>query len=74
MIQYKNMNPFTFKIFFLCEDALSLNRAIALKEKLVKNCLDQEVVIEAHFCEYARLCHPPPRGRPLTRRRPLKPR
>jgi hypothetical protein len=46
-----------FKIFFLCEDSLSLNRAMALKETLVENCRDQ-ADIEAHFCEYARLCHP----------------
>jgi hypothetical protein len=47
----------TFKIFFLCEDSLSLDRATALKETLAENCQDQ-VEIEAHFCEYARLCHP----------------
>jgi hypothetical protein len=51
------VNSSTFKIFFLCEDAQSLDRAIALKEKLAKNCCNQ-VLIEADFCEYARLCHP----------------
>ena len=48
----------TFNIFFLCEDGLSLDRAVTLKERLAANCQDQEVVVEADFCEYARLCHP----------------
>jgi hypothetical protein len=51
------VNSSIYKIFFLCEDASSLERAIALKEKLAKNCGDQ-VLVEADFCEYARLCHP----------------
>lgn len=46
-----------FKIFFLCEDWPSLNRANSLKEKLTENCRHQ-VVIEASFCEYSRLDHP----------------
>ncbi len=51
------MNNDVFKIFFLCEDDHSLQRARALKEKLAGNCGD-EVGIEAEFYEYARLCHP----------------
>jgi hypothetical protein len=47
----------SIKVFFLCEDSLSLNCAMALKDKLAVNCQSQ-VVIDAHFYEYARLCHP----------------
>jgi hypothetical protein len=47
----------SFKVFFLCEDSLSPNHAIALKDKLVLNCRTK-VDIDAHFFEYARLCHP----------------
>jgi len=51
------MKTFNFRIFFLCEDWQSLERANTLKEKLKENCRHQ-AVIEADFCEYARLCHP----------------
>lgn len=47
----------SFKIFFLCEDGLSLERAESLRERLATNC-DGQVLIESDFCEYARLCHP----------------
>ena len=47
----------TFKIFFLCEDESSVNRAISLKETLAANCRDK-VTVEADILEYARLCHP----------------
>jgi hypothetical protein len=46
-----------FKIFFLCEDISAVNRALALKEKLDRNC-QPYVLIKADFCDYARLCHP----------------
>ena len=46
-----------FKLFFLCEDGEAMNRALALKEKLAKNCRDQ-VIIDADFYEYVRLSHP----------------
>ena len=54
---FPTVNNNVFKIFFLCEDGQSLDRALQLKEKLLDNCRDQ-ADIEADFCEYARLCHP----------------
>jgi len=55
-----------FKIFFLCEDWLSVNRANDLKIRLAQNCQNQ-VIIEADFCEYARLSHPRLRELALTK-------
>jgi hypothetical protein len=52
-----NLNRTFFKLFFLCEDWQSMNRALALKEKLVQNCREQ-AIIDADFCEYVRLNHP----------------
>ena len=47
----------TFKIFFLCEDESSVNRAILLKETLATNCQDKGLV-EADYLEYGQLAHP----------------
>jgi hypothetical protein len=55
-----------FRIFFLCEDWSSVNRANELKSRLAENCRDH-VVIEADFCEYARLCHPRLRETAMTK-------
>ena len=46
-----------FKIFFLCEDWVSMGRALELKEKLAHNCRDH-VSVKGDFYSYARLCHP----------------
>jgi hypothetical protein len=51
------MNESILKTFFLCEDAGALERALKLKDTIVANCGDQ-VLIEASFCVFARLCHP----------------
>jgi len=46
----------TFKIFFLCEDEPSVDRALLLKEQLAASC-QSKGLIEADFLEYARLDH-----------------
>ena len=51
------VNRTFYKLFFLCEDWQSMNRALALKEKLAQNCRER-VIIDANFCEYVRLSHP----------------
>jgi len=45
------------KLFFLCEDRVAQENALKLKNVLATNC-QQHVIIEATFCNFARLCHP----------------
>jgi hypothetical protein len=45
------------KLFFLCEDRVAQENALKLKNVLAANC-QQHVMIEATFCNFARLGHP----------------